>query len=71
MARADEQDVADAHRHTLVALRGLEVLAENVVTRLEPGNPARARDVEQNAAAHESVLEDVDRTHLGASSVIV
>ena len=66
MTRADEQDVADVHGHTLVALRGLEVLAENMVTRLDPANPARSRHVEQNAAAYESVLEDVDRTRLGA-----
>ena len=63
---ADEQDVAGPHPHALVALRRLEVLAEHVLARLDPGNTAHARHVEQHAAPDQAVLEDVDRTGLGA-----
>ena len=64
MTRADEQDVAGPHRHAVVALRRLEILAEHVVAGLEPGDAAHSRHVEQNAAADQPVLEDVDRARL-------
>ena len=64
VTRADEQDVAGSDRHALLALRRLEVSREHVLARLEPGDAAHARHVEQDAAADQPVLEDVDRTRL-------
>jgi hypothetical protein len=63
---ANKKHVAHVHSHPLVALRRLQVLAEHMLTRLDPGHPANARNVEQNAAANEPVLEDGDRARLGA-----
>ena len=40
---------------------------KHVLARLEPGDAAHARHVEQDAAADQPVLEDVDRTRLGSS----
>ena len=52
--------------HPLVALRRLEIFAEHVLARLDPRNAAYSRHVEQDAAADQSVLEDLDRTGPGA-----
>ncbi len=62
MTGADEQDVPGAHAYPLVALRRLEVLAEDVLARLEPGNAAHAGNVEQDSPADEAVLENLDCT---------
>jgi hypothetical protein len=61
VAGAHEQDVALADGDALLALGRLEVRAGDVLARLEPGHAAHARDVEEDAAADESVGEDVDR----------
>ena len=61
MAGADQEDVALADRHALLALGPLEVLAEDVLAGLEPGHPAQPRHVEQHAPADQAVLEDLDR----------
>ena len=61
MAGADEEDVALGHRHALLALGRLEVLAEDVLAGLEPGHPAQPGHVEQHAAADQAVLDDLDR----------
>ena len=56
--------------HALLALGRLEVLGEDVLTGLEPRDPAQPRNVEQHAAPHEPVLEDFDRVDIGTCSVI-
>src|SRR5215213_1075583 len=69
MTRADEKNVARAHPHPVVALRGLEVRREYVLPRLDPWDPPHARHVEQYAAADEPILEAVYGTHLLATTV--
>jgi hypothetical protein len=61
---AHEQDVAGHDAHTLKAFCRLEVLAEHVVSRFDPGDPARAGCVEQDPATDQAVLEEVDRSHV-------
>src|SRR4029453_6079360 len=46
MTSTDEQDVAGCHRHPLFALSRLEVITEDVLAWLEPGDAAYARHVE-------------------------
>ena len=56
-------------RHALLALGRLEVRAEDVLARLQPGHAAQARDVEEDAAADQPVLEDLDRLDLAPLEV--
>ena len=52
--------------NALLALGGLEVVGGDVLSRLEPRDPAQPRHVEQHAAPDEAVPQDVDRPRLGA-----
>ena len=61
MTRPDQEDVAPPNRHPLFALRGFQVLAEDVLAGLEPRDPAQPRHVEQYTAADETVLHGLDR----------
>ena len=44
--------------HCLLALGGLEVLAEHVLAGLQPPHTAQPRNVQQHAAADETVLDE-------------
>ena len=66
VTRADEQDVADVHGHTLRRAPRPRGPRGTRGPRLHPANPAHAGHVEQNAAADQPVLEDVDRPGLRA-----
>jgi hypothetical protein len=48
-------------RVALLALRGLQILAEDVLARLQPRHLAQPWDVQQDPAAGEAVLEGLDR----------
>ena len=66
MSGANQQDVALAHRDALLTLGRLQVLSEDVLARLEPGHTPQARNVEQDAAPYEPILERLDRVDSGA-----
>ena len=52
--------------YALLALSRLEVLAEHVLSRLDPGDTAGSWHVEQDAPTDQTALEDVDRPGVGA-----
>src|SRR5262249_41139181 len=61
MTGADEEDVPLLDSYSLLALGCFEVLREDALSGLEPGCPALARDIQQDAAADETVFRKVDR----------
>ena len=58
---AHEQDVAVGDGQPQAPLAPLEVLGEDVVARLQPAHAAEPRDVEEDAAPDEAVLENCNR----------
>jgi hypothetical protein len=61
VAGPHQEDVALPHGHFLTALRLLEVAGEDAVARLQPVHSARSRDVEQDPAPDQPVLQRLDR----------
>ena len=55
-----QQHVAFLDAHPMRTFGGVEVLGENALTQLHPFEVLKARDIEQNAAAHDPVARDVD-----------
>ena len=66
MAGAHQEDVSFLDAHALRELGGLEIVAEDVLPRLEPWHAAHTGDVEQDAAPDETVLGSFDRLGRGA-----
>ena len=64
---ANEEHVALADGDALLELGGLELVAEDVLARLEPGHSPETGDIEQDASSDQAVREDLDRIGLGAS----
>jgi hypothetical protein len=59
---ADKEDVALADGDALILLGGFEFVCEDLLAGLEPGHSAEPGDVEQHAAADQTVLQDLDGT---------
>ena len=64
---SNEEHVALADGDALLALGRLELVAKDVLARLEPRHSPEAGDVEQDASGDQAVREDLDRIGLGAS----
>ena len=67
MTGANEEHVTLADGDALLALGGLELVAEDVLARLEPRHSPETGDIEQDASGDQAVREDLDRIGLGAS----
>ena len=65
-AGPDQEEIAGLHAHAGPRFRGLQLVRDDRVARLEPRRAAEARDVEQDAARHDSGGRGVDRIALGS-----
>ena len=67
MTGANEEHVALADGDALLALGRFELVAEDVLARLERGHSPETRDIEQDASGDQAVHMALDRIGLGAS----
>src|SRR4029453_17188093 len=64
---SNEEHVALADGDALLELGCLELVAKDVLARIEPGHIAEAGDIEQDSSGNQAVREHLDRIGLGAS----
>ena len=67
MAGSDQQDVPFPDGHPLLGLGCLQLIAKDVLPRLEPRDPSESRNVEQDAPSDQTVLQDLDRLGRGTA----
>jgi hypothetical protein len=63
---ANEEHVTLADGDALLELGGLELVAKDVLARLEPRHSPETGDIEQDASGNQAVREDLDRIGSGA-----